>query len=425
MTEIPISYLYPGQINEQPYFSEHGKILIPQGTVLTIQDISSLKKKGINRLFIQDTSEQPDTFHIINKPGKEGYIELQKSPKCEDLDSHFAEFSNASLPSGPAFKNDIAVENTLHRSVEYINSRLSDYDNALQKIKDLLQSLVQGKKVSAESIRSISTHFAESFLSDPHFMINLSNLKSDSGDYLFHHSLNVCILAINIAAASGCNQLQVVEIGMGALLHDIGMLLIPQEIRLKSSRPTEDEWYEIQKHPLTGIYLLERISRLPEPVILMTYQSHERENGKGYPKQRSSSLIDNYAKILSVADIFEALSSPRSYRDAYLPYKAIETLITMTRQGLVNGEYVKALLEYTSLFPIGSIVELSNKSIGRVVKSNGTSFAKPSVCILIDNKGNILEKDEQYIEDLSSNTSVQIVKAHQTSQFSQNIMLGF
>ncbi|HEX3019582.1 MAG TPA: HD domain-containing phosphohydrolase, partial [Chitinispirillaceae bacterium] len=207
--------------------------------------------------------------------------------------------------------------------------------------------------------------------------------------------------------------------------HDIGMLLIPQEIRLKSSRPTEDEWYEIQKHPLTGIYLLERISRLPEPVILMTYQSHERENGKGYPKQRSSSLIDNYAKILSVADIFEALSSPRSYRDAYLPYKAIETLITMTRQGLVNGEYVKALLEYTSLFPIGSIVELSNKSIGRVVKSNGTSFAKPSVCILIDNKGNILEKDEQYIEDLSSNTSVQIVKAHQTSQFSQNIMLGF
>ncbi len=451
MIEIPISYLQPGQINDQPYFSEDGKVIIPSRTVLTLKDLTALKNSGLTHVYVQGSNEDEDLIELLNvdfestgpgsdlphtdipeipfeitsKPGKEGLIELQKNPRCQQLDSLIFEISNSNLPCGPAFKNNIIPIKKLHRSPDYKNTQLSDYDNALQETEDLLHSLASGKSVSVESVRSISSHFARLFLKDPDFILNLSNLKPLEGEYLFHHSLNVCIIAINIAAASGCSEPQVTEIGMGALLHDIGMLLIPQEIRFKSSRASADEWYEIQKHPITGVLLLDKIKHLPDNIMFMVYQSHERENGKGYPKQRSSRLIHTYAKILAVADTFEALSSPRSHREAYLPYKAMETLIKMTRQGLLCGTFVKALLEFTSLFPVGSVVELNNKCIGRVIKPNGTSFAKPVVCILMDEKGNVLEEKEQYIEDLMVNTSLQIVKVHQNTMFNLNILLGF
>lgn len=288
-----------------------------------------------------------------------------------------------------------------------------------------MHNIAAGKETPMESIRSIASTITKAFITDRSFLLNLSNVKPADGDYLFNHVLNVCIVSVNIATAYGYSETQVVEIAMGALLHDVGMLLIPEEIRFKDSRPGEDEWYEIQKHPLIGIYLLEKIHNLPEAVMLVAYQTHERENGKGYPKQRSSRLIHNYAKIVAIADIYEALSSPRSYRDAYLPYKAMEALIKMTRQGLISSQFVKALLEYTSLFPIGSIVELSNKCIGKVVQSNGMSFAKPSICILTNTNGELLPENERYILNLCENTGIQVVKTHKSSQLNQNIMIGF
>jgi hypothetical protein len=108
-----------------------------------------------------------------------------------------------------------------------------------------------------------------------------------------------------------------------------------------------------------------------------------------------------------------------------IPYKAMELLIKMTKQGLLSGEYVKSLLEYTSLFPVGSLVELSNGLVGKVVQSNGTSFAKPTVCVLTDRNGNVLSKEKQYLEDLCKNTSIQIVRASPNTNGSIDMMSGF
>jgi hypothetical protein len=102
----------------------------------------------------------------------------------------------------------------------------------------------------------------------------------------------------------------------------------------------------------------------------------------------------------------------------------METIINMTRQGLISGDLVKALLECTSLFPIGSVVELSNKSIGKVVQSNESSYAKPTVCIFTDSNGARLPENKQYIEDLFTNTSIQVVKTHPCNA-SIDYMQGF
>ncbi|MDD5675827.1 MAG: HD domain-containing protein [Chitinivibrionales bacterium] len=213
---------------------------------------------------------------------------------------------------------------------------------------------------------------------------------------------------------------------MAALFHDVGMMLIPSEIRTKPGKLSIDEWYEVQKHPVLGLHLLEKVSNISDIVSLTAYQTHERENGKGYPKQRPSRFIHRFAKIVQIADVFEALSSPRSYRGAYIPYHAMEMIIKMSRQGLIPGDFVKSFLEYVSLFPVGSIVELSDHRLGKVVKANTTSLSKPTVSILVNEVGRTLAKDQIYQEDLSENTTVQIVKAY-TASYLENIgiMDGF
>jgi len=111
-------------------------------------------------------------------------------------------------------------------------------------------------------------------------------------------------------------------------------LLIPKKIRFKEGCLTEAEWFEIQKHPILGLHLLEKIDRLPESIPFIAYQTHERENGKGYPTQRSSRLIHKFAKVITIADVFEALSSPRKYREGNIPCrKALQSrLFVLIRQ---------------------------------------------------------------------------------------------
>jgi HD-GYP domain-containing protein (c-di-GMP phosphodiesterase class II) len=460
MLEVQLSMLHDGQLIDHELYDGDGNVLFRKGNKVSSEYLESLKQRNITTLFLIDDfqdkelekllsaefktfdniefdTEQsvtppaiqniiPDAFPEIKdiKGGKNGLIQLLDSKKCESLDNEISQ-SKGEVPTGIPLKKSIREAQTGKREESIKVQFKTNYEDALEKTKTLLDSLATGVGVSLGSIRHITGQLIQSFLMDKDFLLNLSSIKASEGDYLYNHSLNTCILSINIAASYGFNEQQVVEIGMGALLHDVGMLLIPSEIRFKKERVTEDEWYEVQKHPILGVHILERISKLPPPVTVPAYQSHERENGKGYPKQRSTRLIHPYAKITAIADVFEALTAPRSYRMANIPYKAMELLIKMTKQGLLSGEYVKSLLEYTSLFPVGSLVELSNGLVGKVVQSNGTSFAKPTVCVLTDRNGNVLSKEKQYLEDLCKNTSIQIVRASPNTNGSIDMMSGF
>jgi HD-GYP domain-containing protein (c-di-GMP phosphodiesterase class II) len=239
----------------------------------------------------------------------------------------------------------------------------------------------------------------------------------------------VCLLSINIAAAMGYNEEQIQEIGTGALLHDIGMLLIPREIWQKEARLDESEWFEVMKHPMLGLHVLENVTRLPASVPLIAYQAHERINGRGYPKQRHSRLIHHYAQIVQIADVYEALASPRPYRGPYIPYKAMEMVVRMTRTGFFHNEKTRLFIEYASLFPVGSLVELTDGRIAKVIKANGSHYTKPQLSVLTDEHGTALPKDEIYQLDLVNghdDGEVGIVRAHPSDYVPRRgVMDGF
>jgi HD-GYP domain-containing protein (c-di-GMP phosphodiesterase class II) len=290
-----------------------------------------------------------------------------------------------------------------------------------------LGGLSQGRSLDASHIRSIVERFLQTLVVDRNIVLGVSVQKAPSSDdYLSHHALNVCLVSLAIAASYGYNEKQVIEIGMAGLLHDVGMMLVPEAIRSKGERLSSDEWFEVQKHPIIGLHLLEKVNRLPESVMIVAYQSHERENGSGYPRQRAGRLIHSYAKIVSLSDIYEAVSSPRTYREANAPYKGMEMLIKMARQGFVNSDFVKAFLMYASLFPVGSIVGLSDGSIAKVVSANGRAFTKPWVSVLVAPDGQRLSEREIYQLDLHNNPDTQIVTSYPCDTFGTvGVLEGF
>lgn len=434
MKLIPFSQLKEGEIASNDFYSEKGELLISKGVVINKNHLNMLERRNIFELYVKPSSEEEIITSLINKEfdklekidieepaqkeipefnkikkGKDGLIQLLSSKKAHELDKKLG--ITPDRPIGPALKNKATEMTVSQRTPHYKNNIATAYDGALKEVKFILDTLARGGNIDGKQVKNIVEKFVNIFITDRNILLNISGIKHKNEDYIYHHSLNVCLLTINIAASAGYNENQVIEIGMGALLHDIGMLLIPKEIRTKQSRLAKEEWYEIQKHPILGLHLLEKVSKMPETVPYVAYQIHERENSTGYPKKRNSLLIHRFAKLSQVADVYEAMTSPRSYRKPYIPHEGIIRIIKMSKAGLIPGEYVKAFLEYSSVYPVGSLVELSDHTIAKVIQANKNSLSKPVVSVVTNSKGKILNKSSIFQIDLSKNTNLQVIKA--------------
>jgi HD-GYP domain-containing protein (c-di-GMP phosphodiesterase class II) len=434
MKQIPLSSLTPGTTASSDYYSDRGELLISKGTEITARHLELLKKRSIFELYQKPQNEDEEIEHLAFKEvkdvdtleaaiipekidiqtlekGKVGLDHLKKSDLSINLDRNLRLLRTSDKPTGTSLSSKSSQMETKDRTQNYKKELTDLYQNALDETTYVLNTLARGGAVSARKILSLVQQFAKVFITDRNILLNLSGTKHPRDDYLYHHSLNVCLLSINIAAACGYSEEQVVEIGAGALLHDVGMMAIPGEIRTLASRLDQEQWYEVQKHPILGLHLLERIKSLPESVPYVAYQQHEREDGRGYPKQRSTLLIHRFAKMVQVADVYEAMSSPRAYRPALIPYKAMECVIKMVKEGLLSNDFVKAFLEYASLFPVGSLVELSNKCVAKVIGANRHSISRPLVSVILDKDGLLLKKSQLYQIDLYKSRDIAISKA--------------
>jgi HD-GYP domain-containing protein (c-di-GMP phosphodiesterase class II) len=437
MKPISLDAIEIGQVANNEYYSSKGELLIAKGTSVTARHIELLRRRKILELYVP-TTEDEEIQSILKKEfedlgdldlsdserkssssslpsdlkrGKEGLEQLNQSAMVLELDRKMEQAVSSDGPAGPALKDGARQISVQERSREYKKGVTGSYEEALAVTTRWLDTLARGEMVYGKEIRTTVGRFVELFVTDKNILLNISGTKALTDDHVYSHSLNVCLLSINIAASYGYSREQIEEIGIGALLHDVGMLLIPRAIRLSEKRLGEDEWYEIQKHPIIGLHLLEKVRGLPASVPFIAYQIHERINAKGYPKRRRGVLIHRYAKVVQVADIYEAFTSPRPHRPPYIPYKAMAALITMSRQNLVSQDFVKAFLEYASLFPVGSMVQLNDKRIAKVIGANGSSYAKPVLSILTDTSGKPLSANQVYQVDLRVDTDCQVVKA--------------
>jgi len=201
------------------------------------------------------------------------------------------------------------------------------------------------------------------------------------------HGINVAIFAIKIGEGLGYKRDQLVELGIAALIHDIGMCKIPDEVVNKEGILTNDEYALIKKHPQFGYdIVLNALGEKYKWLAEVVSQEQEREGGQGYPRGLTGNEIHEYAKVIGMVDVYEALSHPRPQRKRFLPYEATKVIVNSSKN-MFPQKLIKALLTKLSCFPISSYVVLNSKAIGRVVDTNEASPLRPVIEMLYDNTG--------------------------------------
>lgn len=206
-------------------------------------------------------------------------------------------------------------------------------------------------------------------------------------DYLPDHAMCVAVLSMAIAGQLTLDERAVRDACLAGLLYDLGMTLVPPRIRNGGQQLTDIDRGRVQRHTDYSVVLLDQIENLPDIIKLAAYQHHERENGTGYPRALRGEKIHDLARILTVADVFAALTGTRNYRKNKLPYAAMEQMVHSAAANQFDRPTVRALVQAAGLFPVGSCVMLSNHCMARVIGANPNHLDRPTVQPISDAAG--------------------------------------
>ena len=195
------------------------------------------------------------------------------------------------------------------------------------------------------------------------------------------HCTNVAIFAAKIAMSRDLPLADTLRVIQAGLVHDVGMARLPESILFKEGELTEEERDVMQQHPVLGAEIISRLGQEFRWLHRAIRQEHERIDGSGYPERLRADQIDPVARILGVADVFEAFSHSRAYRSPFTAFEALERVVQM-RGTIFDGEIVDALANEISVFPLDSYVKLSSGAIGRVVATNPENLMRPTIEVL-------------------------------------------
>ncbi|MGE7667035.1 HD-GYP domain-containing protein [Ureibacillus composti] len=225
-------------------------------------------------------------------------------------------------------------------------------------------------------------------------------------EYLYQHSFQVTLYSLAIAKELGYSSNDLRNIGIGAMLHDVGKLMVPTSILLKPGRLSDEEYETMKHHTTYGFDILRNLHTISLLVAHCAFQHHERLDGSGYPRGLVDYEIHPYAKVIAVADVFDAVTSNRVYREKMLPSQGI-CIIDAGSGTLYDAKVVEALKRSVVHYPNGTIVMLSDGRRGVVAKQNIADSSRPIIRIFEENQ--ILLK-ATYILNLMEVSDLKILK---------------
>lgn len=193
---------------------------------------------------------------------------------------------------------------------------------------------------------------------------------------------NVAIFSIRLGMEIDYDERRCLALGLCALMHDVGMLSIPQEV-LDSPQLTEQQFKLLRQHPVESQKMVQSFGKAFSWIGKIVVQVHERQDGSGYPRGLKEDQIHEVARILGLADTYEAMSHARADRKARVTYHALKEIIDL-RNSHFDRKLIKALIHIVSIFPLGSLVKLNNGEVGRVIRTSRMHPTRPTVEILLD-----------------------------------------
>ncbi|MFW5812657.1 MAG: HD-GYP domain-containing protein, partial [Alkalispirochaetaceae bacterium] len=282
-----------------------------------------------------------------------------------------------------------------------------DLSNSLLEIHGLIRT---EQPVDPQQVKTIVDEVLRLLDEDPNNLVQfiLYGFQGEAG--FAENAINSTILCALVGRKIKLQRHRLLNLATAALLHDIGMLRIPEEIRNKEGKLSTEELRVVRTHPIHSYKVITRELEFPEEVGLAALQHQERFDGRGYPRGLAKEKIIDLARIIAVVDSFEAMVSKRPYRDPMIGYTAMKNLLSDNGRRF-DPEMLKVFIKALGLYPIGSIVLLNDGSIGRVLENDGEAPLKPTIKLLIASDGTEYPQDDGEVIKLTERRDLFIAKA--------------
>lgn len=345
MRLVPINCVKEGAYLGKTLFDNDGRVLLREGVKLTAPLIKGIKNVHIFTVYINDEYSYNEIEDVINPELRQKSVKIVK-----EVFSHF--------------------EKTASSQINNNNSKQKD--------------LIKQQQGYLKAICELSMEIIEEITTQKDLLINLVDIKS-MDNYTYQHCVNVAILSLVLGIRLKLTRQELYDLCVGALLHDIGKVFIQESILQKPGKLTPDEFAIIKEHTTKGYdYLKGYSSDITAPARIIALQHHEKANGNGYPEKKTGDKINKLSRIVTICDVYDALTSDRPYRRAMSPNEAIEFIMA---SGGTQFDYqmVKVFAKTIIPYPEGTLVKLSTEDIAVVEKVNPNFALRPSVKVVKSN----------------------------------------
>ncbi|MFW5799468.1 MAG: HD-GYP domain-containing protein [Spirochaetota bacterium] len=384
-------------------------------TTLNLWNIKEVETDGY-RLFSNDSSlrenyEQTELVGIYN--GTDSTIQTASDMKIieEKLER---EKRNKKLLQELS-KGDIAPV--------YVNPQIQRlYNSAKEVVRDSIKHIRDRKRIDKSDLVAIVEKLYNSLDSNKLDLLRIifnDNKEYNYSNYLYNQHIDTCIFSLIIAKQLKFDMKTKDNLGIGALLHDIGMFIIPQYITEKSGFLTETEYDKIKTHPFLGYKVLLQVAKLSHNIGIIVLHHQELYDGSGYPKGLSGNNINYLARIVTIASVFSALIRVRTYRDREKPSIALTKMLRDLKNKF-DPKLISTFLHSIGLYPPATYVLLSNGYTGEVIEANPDKPKEPKVAVLFDENGMPQSKNE--IIDISKEQDIIINQALSKFEFEKMIV---
>ncbi|GAB6063068.1 HD-GYP domain-containing protein [Deferrisoma palaeochoriense] len=346
---------------DHPFLSNKKKIR-------SAKEIDLIREHGIREVYI-NTAKGKDSSRAVSVEEADAVVRAEMR---RDLEQQAAE------PPVQLSKEQAAFEEEVRRAKVV-------YTEAKALVKDLLHDARMGKSIDGERAAQTVDKMVDSIFRNPDAITSLSRLKSFD-DYTFQHSVNVSVLALALGRHLGIVKEELRRLGIGAILHDVGKMRVPEAILNKPGRLTDEEFAVMKTHTLHGAKILMDTKDVPNESAAVALNHHERFNGRGYPRGVSGMNIGKFGLISAIVDVYDAITSDRVYHKGMPSHQALQKIYEWSKTDFYPV-YVQKFIQCVGIYPIGSVVRLDTGEVGVVCRQNRAELIRPWVRLVRDPEG--------------------------------------
>ena len=370
MENISLENLRDGMTYTNDLLIDSNFLLLPKTATVTDAMVKALRDWGFEQVVL-DGSVSLGGDIGVSKHAEMSDEEDEEEPKDK---------IGSNLKKALESSKNTAVGNSDQARLEMVHNVYEEYMNYIEGV---FTHYATHKEINQEELSETVQDLCIFIKEHRRYILRVnSTIDATEKNFLVIHSMRTTVLAIAIALQLHLPLSKMVELGVTCILHEIGMLRLPPQLYMSTKKISAREKAQISKHTLLGYSIIKDLN-FALSIQLGVLEHHEKENGTGYPRRLTGDKISSNAKIIAVACTYEAISSPRSYKDERSTFDALLEML-QNKDHQYDGSVIKALLYSVSLYPIGTYVYLSNRKIAEVIDTNPDNPKTPIVQLLTE-----------------------------------------